>query len=66
MLYRYIFLSKFMTRNNMRIYRISLGGFAQNLRKWSKYVTFFICLSHVLRFKKFLVVNDTGYNFCVL
>lgn len=42
------------------------GGFAQNLRKWSKYVTFFICLSHVLRFKKFLVVNDTGYNFCVL
>lgn len=30
------------------------------------YVTFFIYISHLSQFKKFLIVNNTSYNFNVL
>lgn len=32
----------------------------------SKMCNFFICVTHFLQFKEILVVNNTGYNFCVL
>lgn len=38
---------------------------SQSLRKLGKSETFWICVSHLLQFKKFLKENDTAYNFCV-
>lgn len=40
------------------------GGFraSQNLWKWRKSVTFWICISLFLRFKKFRIENELGYN----
>lgn len=37
----------------------------QNLRKQGKSATFLICVSHFLRFKKFVIGNDTEYNFFI-
>lgn len=49
------------------VYHISGVFFSvsQNLRKWGKSVTFLYCVSHVLRFEKFLIENDIGYYFCI-
>lgn len=33
--------------------------------KWGKSVTLLICVSHFMRFKKFLKETDTGYNICI-
>ena len=38
---------------------------SQNLRKWGKWEAFLICASHFLWFKKFLIINNTEYNFWV-
>lgn len=34
--------------------------------KIGKIVIFFICGDHFLRFKEFLLANNTGYDFCLL
>lgn len=40
---------------------------SQYLQKWEKCVlAFLICVSHLLRFKKFRIENNTEYYFCVL
>lgn len=38
---------------------------SQNFRKWGEYVTFFICLSHILRFYNCLIENNMRYNICI-
>lgn len=47
------------------VHPFSFFGMLQNLRKWGKYVTFLICASHFLQFEKFLLKNNTEYNFCL-
>lgn len=32
------------------------------MQKWGKSVTIVFCVSHILRFKKFLIENDTGFK----
>lgn len=32
------------------------------MRKWGKSVTIVFCVRHILRFKKFLIENDTGFK----
>lgn len=39
---------------------------SQNLQKWVKCVRFLICVNFFLRFEKFHIENNTGYDFCVL
>lgn len=38
---------------------------SQNSQKLGKFAAFLICVSHFQQFRKILMENDTGYNFCV-
>lgn len=57
-----VVLSVFYARDT--VYRGVFFHVPQNLQKCKRYVSFLICVSHFLRYPKFLIEIITGYNFC--